>query len=209
MSDNKHTPEPMFQFDFNQLATFENGRTPILLTEDQYRRAKACVNACAGMSNEQVSHGLVSASVHSALAQQRDELLAAIKSISKITGDAGFNIGGPLEHCPGEIDHDEAKRLLSLACEYLKDTSKAAHRAIASVKSEESATCEKCNTPDLCREYGRACDPYDLPETSVPAIVFYPAGSLSEPIEEPIVPCDDASTGHIMARIIHANPAEI
>ena len=66
--------------------------------------------------------------------EQRDELLEALQSISKITGEAGFNIGGPLEHCPGELEHDEAKRLLSLACEYLKDTSKAACRAIASVK---------------------------------------------------------------------------
>lgn len=66
--------------------------------------------------------------------KQRDTLLAALESISKITYDAGFNIGGPLEHCPGNIGHDEAKRLLSLACEYLKDTSKAAHRAITSVK---------------------------------------------------------------------------
>jgi hypothetical protein len=70
-----------------------------------------------------------------AVCKQRDELLAALQSISKITGDAGFNIGGPLEHCPGEISADDAKRLLSLACEYLKDTSKAASRAIASVES--------------------------------------------------------------------------
>ena len=68
--------------------------------------------------------------------KQRDELLAALQSISKITGEAGFNIGGPLEHCQGELEHDEAKRLLSLACEYLKDTSKAAYRVIASVKEK-------------------------------------------------------------------------
>jgi hypothetical protein len=71
----------------------------------------------------------------SRIRQQRDELLAALQSISKITGDAGFNIGGPLEHCPGGLSSDDAKRLLSLACEYLKDTSKAASRAIASVES--------------------------------------------------------------------------
>lgn len=46
-----------------------------------------------------------------------------------------------------------------------------------------TVTCAKCNTPDLCREYGRACDPYDLPEISVPAIVSYPTGSLGEAID--------------------------
>lgn len=57
--------------------------------------------------------------------------------------------------------------------------------AIASAKGEAPTTCTKCNTPDLCREYGRACDPYpgQDAETSVPAIVFYPAGSLGEQVE--------------------------
>lgn len=52
MSENKHTLEPMFQYDFEQLARYENGRTPVLLTAEQYRRARACVNACAGSSTE-------------------------------------------------------------------------------------------------------------------------------------------------------------
>lgn len=44
-------------------------------------------------------------------------------------------------------------------------------------------SCIKCTTPDLCREYGRACDfGLQLPETSVPALVFYPAGSLGEEV---------------------------
>lgn len=69
------------------------------------------------------------------LEERCDELLEALQSISKITGDVGFNIGGRLlEHCTGDIEHDEAKRLLSLACEYLKDTSKAAQRAISRAK---------------------------------------------------------------------------
>lgn len=71
------------------------------------------------------------------LTRQRDLAVAALESISKITGDAGFNIGGPLEHCPGDIDGDELKRLLSLSCEYLKDTSKAAFRALSTIKESE------------------------------------------------------------------------
>lgn len=44
-------------------------------------------------------------------------------------------------------------------------------------------SCTKCTTPDLCREYGRACDfGLQLPETSVPALVFYPSGSLGEEV---------------------------
>ena len=79
MSENKHAPEPMFQYQFRQLATYENGRTPVLLTEAQYCRAKSCIDACAGMTSEQVSHGIVSASVFSSVVQQRDELLAALE----------------------------------------------------------------------------------------------------------------------------------
>lgn len=41
-----HTTEPMFEYKFNQLARYENGRTPVLLTEAQYKRASACVRAC-------------------------------------------------------------------------------------------------------------------------------------------------------------------
>lgn len=45
------------------------------------RRIVTCLTSCDGMTDEQVSHGLVSASVHSALANQRDELLAALKQL--------------------------------------------------------------------------------------------------------------------------------
>ena len=82
MSENKHTPEPMFQYQFRQLATYENGRTPVLLTEAQYCRAKSCIDACAGMTSEQVSHGIVSASVFSSVVQQRDELLAMLEKVT-------------------------------------------------------------------------------------------------------------------------------
>lgn len=158
MSENKHTPEP-WAIDpddrpnmhwNNHIVSEANPNIAICFMahdgteqnergEANARRVVACVNACAGIPTEALESG-EARSVRDELAtiaeleKQRDELLAELKSISKITGDAGFNIGGPLEHCPGEIDHDEAKRLLILACEYLKDTSKAAHRAIASVK---------------------------------------------------------------------------
>ena len=108
-------------------------------------RIVACVNACAGIPTDDLEHGDIAKALKifaldsATFRRQRDELLAALQSISKITGEAGFNIGGPLEHCQGELEHDEAKRLLSLACEYLKDTSKAAYRVIASVKEKQNA----------------------------------------------------------------------
>ncbi|MBM2883957.1 hypothetical protein JFK97_06095 [Chromobacterium phragmitis] len=45
------------------------------------RRIVACVNACAGLSDAVVSHGLVPASRHSTVAHQRDQTLAALESI--------------------------------------------------------------------------------------------------------------------------------
>lgn len=93
MSENKHTPEPMFQYQFRQLATYENGRTPVLLTEAQYCRAKSCIDACAGMTSEQVSHGIVSASVFSYVVQQRDELLADKARLDFLDGNMRFKMG--------------------------------------------------------------------------------------------------------------------
>lgn len=82
-----HTKEQMFQYEFSQLARYENGRTPILLTEEQYNRARACVNACDGISTERLEdlgqplmNHLFGADEHAGkLVKQRDELMAAIE----------------------------------------------------------------------------------------------------------------------------------
>ena len=42
------------------------------------QRIVACINACEGMTDEMVSHGLVSASVFSSVVNERDELRAAL-----------------------------------------------------------------------------------------------------------------------------------
>lgn len=89
------------------------------------------------------------------LKQQRDDLLEALEfARSKIT-DLHISAGDGECHYPMINDAIE----------------------------NATVTCTKCNTPDLCREYGRACDPYDIPEISVPAIVSYPTGSLGEAID--------------------------
>lgn len=83
--------DKMFQYDFDQLARYENGRTPVLLTEDQYRRARACVNACAGISTDRLEdlgkplmNHLFGADEHAAkLMKQRDELLAALETVNE------------------------------------------------------------------------------------------------------------------------------
>ena len=58
------------------------------------RRLAACWNACDGMSDEQVSHGLVSASVHSSLANQRDELLKALEELKEAVEYTPLGIRG-------------------------------------------------------------------------------------------------------------------
>lgn len=138
--------------------TFKSGNEPDGFSSVHYHETNAIADY-RKIYPDAVSEPLYISPEKEALQRQRDELLAALQSISNITGDAGFNIGGPLEHCPGEIDYDEAKRLLSLACEYLKDTSKAASRAIASVKG---GACKHCNgkgvsqisDPCIC-QYGK------------------------------------------------------
>src|SRR5574343_21498 len=96
MSD---SDEKMFEYDFSQLATYENGRTPVLLTEEQYRRDRACVNACKGFSTEQLEEWAVSGGMshlfgivicmNQAAAmvraeKQRDDLLADVERCYKM-----------------------------------------------------------------------------------------------------------------------------
>ncbi|WP_434627561.1 hypothetical protein [Chromobacterium sp. CV08] len=48
------------------------------------RRIVACVNACAGLSDAVVSHGLVPASQHSTVVHQRNQLLAALSAVMEV-----------------------------------------------------------------------------------------------------------------------------
>ncbi|AXE31589.1 hypothetical protein DK842_17795 [Chromobacterium phragmitis] len=72
------------------------------LSWDDYIRARACVNACAGYSDAEVSHGLVPATRHSTVAHQRDQLLAALSGLvddiqglmSESDGVAGLHLNG-------------------------------------------------------------------------------------------------------------------
>lgn len=123
MSDNKHTPEPIFQYDFNQLVRFENGCTPILLTEDQYRRAKACVNACAGISTENLEDNISIKELarrYNETLKQRDELLAALE-LSKI------ELEKARYHLDGETHCDATMAIIN------------AEEAIASVKANHAS----------------------------------------------------------------------
>lgn len=98
----------------------------------------------------------VRADLFDAATKQRDDLLAALDRIRSKSAALGI-----------DAIFDEATE------------------AIASVKGETPTTCKKCNTPDLCMEYGRACDQYpgEEADTSAPSIVFYPAGSLGEAVD--------------------------
>ena len=80
----KHTPEPWAPFiDVCEPATPHPYSNEIVcLGFDDYRRAKACVNACRGLSTDELEqHGLVSAVGYELieLTKQRDELLAAMR----------------------------------------------------------------------------------------------------------------------------------
>lgn len=127
----------------------------------EFQRLRSCWDACSGISDADLQ-ALAGTSIlekanasFDAVQKQRDDLLAALKSISDTTGDAGFNIGGPMEYCPEEIDLEGAKALLALSCEYLKSISKVASSAIASAKPAAPAkTCPPCHGD--CNQ-GREC----------------------------------------------------
>jgi len=86
MSEQKHTQEPMY------FSRAKNGRAYIwdannepiaILVGDKKdlnaRRIVACVNACAGIPTEALEGANTLNEVYQKLAQQRDELLAALK----------------------------------------------------------------------------------------------------------------------------------
>ena len=88
MSENKHTLEPMFQYEYRLLATYEDGRTPVILTAEQYRRARACINACAGIPTSRLEAGAADILAYSMeLKKQRDELLAALLESGQVACD--------------------------------------------------------------------------------------------------------------------------
>jgi hypothetical protein len=64
MSDRKHAQSP-FMHRFDQLGVFENGRTPVLLTEAEYQRAQLCADYCAGIDGMELETRC-EASVHPA-----------------------------------------------------------------------------------------------------------------------------------------------
>jgi len=84
----QHTPEPWI-YDFSQLAVFDNGRTPICLTKDEYNHARSCVTLCAELSDGDFAGFKLLGGIKKYIAelldqrskaeQQRDELLAALK----------------------------------------------------------------------------------------------------------------------------------
>lgn len=86
----EHTPSP-FAHRFDQLATYENGRTPLFLLEADYNRARACWDACERIPTDLLEQhaGVVPAMVpYWQLQAQRDELLAALKGVVRVADRA-------------------------------------------------------------------------------------------------------------------------
>lgn len=81
--------DEMFKHEFSQLAVYEDRRTPVLLNEEQYNRARACVNACAGMKDPEANlsemrHKITSLHIRSISSEkQRDDLLAALEKLQR------------------------------------------------------------------------------------------------------------------------------
>lgn len=100
----EHTKGP-FAHRFDQLATFENGRTPVFLLESEYNRARAAWNACEGISTENLEHNLPVlelAKRYNAAIRQRDDLLAALKDAKAALEWSVEQGGGPqCEHESG------------------------------------------------------------------------------------------------------------
>lgn len=100
MSEQKHTPEPFGYFraepfGWTDCSETDEGAVPL------YEQA-VVTNL-----QQQLAHMTDDAAGLRVLLreakQQRDDPLSVLEDIAKITYDAGFNIGGPLEHCPGNL----------------------------------------------------------------------------------------------------------
>lgn len=103
-----------FGHSFDQLANFESRdglRTPVLLLEVEYNRARACWAACDGVPLDEVENlanigGLNALTVEAgqayaeiaALKAQRDELLAGLERIGRIAGTDGAEDGQLVEY---------------------------------------------------------------------------------------------------------------
>lgn len=144
----------------------ESGPVAIASGEANARRIVACVNACAGLSTgflEQID------SIQSALTgqlvvtevleNQRDELLAAIDTVVKAI--MIFRNEPTLQRLHA-LRSSNGYGVLQQAMDIGLDV-------IASVKA------------DHFRGVTKMID--EASETSIPAIVFYPAGSLGEPVD--------------------------
>lgn len=161
MSENKHTPEPWewSKHRFNsppfegtlekECGIYpplgESGPVAIASGEANARRIVACVNACAGLANEQLDRVVKNPlSSYRELMQQRDELLAALEKCRK-------ELSAWMRDHGDDIATQEA----------VAD----ARAAIAKAKGNHTE------------------QPLEMVESSAPAIVFYPAGSLGEEVQ--------------------------
>lgn len=169
MNENKHTPEPWntdaksgFHCDIHDglnddmiCRTFDDP-TDELNGEANARRIVACVNACAGIGTEYLEHfGATTFNDFKRVKHQRDELLAALE-------DAATSLETIQLRSYGEESYLDSKQQMR---GYAGSRAGVAREVIASVKGINPVVKESLTT-----------------ETTAPAIVFYPAGSLGEEV---------------------------
>lgn len=161
MSENKHTPEPWPVFsDIATTMTPDPEGTPVaILSWDDYIRARACVNACKGIPTELLERFKTivgSMDEVSKIEKQRDELLA----------DAARYRW--LRDSENQLTEDDPCVSDSFFSSWFGE-------------KLDKVIDEMIERNASVKSYGK---PEKSAKTEVQSIVFFPAGSLGEEIEE-------------------------
>lgn len=186
MSDsNKHTPPPWYASneggEWRVMTVDENGGYTLadMCCSDQEANAcriVACVNALEGLNDYALSGGWSFRGIEAyakGLEKQRDELLVALVE-ARIAMRAFADPDGNMPEKTGEF----ADLKLALTN---------AEKAIAGIKGPWCCEKGQSQGKQVCDECAEINDGYQsclgVSVTSIPAIVFYPAGSLGEEVQ--------------------------
>lgn len=155
MSKNKHTNEPWPHFtDIATTMTPDPEGTPVaILSWDDYIRARACVNACAGIDTDQLETGSINKSLQmfalesATYRRQRDELLSdiaeesaerdALNTIAKRQSAILTRTGDELADCRTEI------AALKAECEFQRNAHKQAEELMLEQSKQLAASQEE------------------------------------------------------------------
>ncbi|MBP6421584.1 MAG: hypothetical protein KA271_01695 [Propionivibrio sp.] len=126
---NAHTNEPWPVFtDIATMVTPDPDGTPVaIISWDDYIRARACVNACAGIPNEELECDNVTFAKllleRAKFRSQRDKLLAALSELIEVTDEppesnCSCHISPPCNDC---VEYSGIRRALECARAAIND----------------------------------------------------------------------------------------